>query len=104
MNEPSNFCDYPCSDLNPATLEEGIVSAKPGVLLRRSADSHRQVIEGKRIFRRQNATGLKTGLAGRNLLDPLYKINNAAGVLSNKTANTDIVHKGGWAEYDTHNL
>jgi alpha-glucosidase len=24
--------------------------------------------------------------------------------LSNKTADTDLIHQGGWAEYDTHNL
>lgn len=44
------------------------------------------------------------GLPGRNLTDPPYTIQNAAGALSNKTINTDLVHYNGLVEYDTHNL
>jgi alpha-glucosidase len=46
------------------------------------------------------------GLPGRNLLDPAYHIENDAGtgVLSDRTIRTDLIHAGGYAEYDTHNL
>ena len=44
------------------------------------------------------------GLPGRNLTDPPYNINNAAGAISNLTLNTDLIHANGLAEYDTHNL
>jgi len=44
------------------------------------------------------------GLPGRNLIDPPYNIQNAAGGLSNKTLDTDLIHYNGLAEYDTHNL
>ena len=44
------------------------------------------------------------GLSGRDLINPLYEIQNAAGSLSNMTVNTNIIHANGYAEYDTHNL
>jgi len=44
------------------------------------------------------------GLSGRNLTDPPYMINNAAGGLSNKTLHTDLIHYNGLTEYDTHNM
>jgi len=44
------------------------------------------------------------GLPDRDLIDPPYSIQNAAGSLSNKTINTDLIHYNGLAEYDTHNL
>ena len=71
MNEPSNFCDFPCG--NPTA---GL----------------------------STAAGSKKGLPGRDLLYPPYQIRNEAGGLSNKTVNTNVIHRGGWVEYDTHNL
>lgn len=44
------------------------------------------------------------GLPGRNLINPPYSIANAAGSLSNKTIDTNLVHQNGLVEYDTHNL
>lgn len=49
------------------------------------------------------------GFPGRNLLEPPYRIQNAAteqdyGGLSNKTLNTDLHHENGLAELDVHNL
>lgn len=44
------------------------------------------------------------GLPGRDLIDPPYMIHNAAGSLSNKTLNTDLVHANGLVMYDTHDL
>jgi alpha-glucosidase len=46
----------------------------------------------------------KLGLPGRDLINPRYQIANEAGSISNKTIDTDIIHEGGYAEYDTHNL
>ena len=45
-----------------------------------------------------------TGLTGRKLINPPYTIRNAAGSLSNKTIDTNLVHYNGLVEYDTHNL
>jgi alpha-glucosidase len=44
------------------------------------------------------------GLSNRNLVAPPYRINNAAGSLSNKTIETDLIHANGLAEFDVHNL
>jgi alpha-glucosidase len=44
------------------------------------------------------------GLPGRKLINPPYMIRNAAGSLSNKTIDTNLVHHNGLVEYDTHNL
>ncbi|KAF4550918.1 putative glycosyl hydrolases family 31 protein 1 [Elsinoe fawcettii] len=48
--------------------------------------------------------GDQSGLPGRDLINPAYKIENSAGSLSNLTLNTDLVHTNGLTEYDVHNL
>lgn len=56
--------------------------------------------------RRQTSSppGAKLGLPGRDLINPVYNIHNAAGSLSNKTLDTDLLDYTGQAVYDTHNL
>lgn len=53
---------------------------------------------------KRQATGDKLGLPGRDFITPAYDIGNLAGSLSNKTADTDIVHYSGNVEYDVHNI
>ncbi|KAK3619563.1 hypothetical protein LTR56_023943 [Elasticomyces elasticus] len=53
---------------------------------------------------KRQTSGNAVGLPDRDLINPEYMIHNAAGGISNKTLNTDLIHYGGWAEYDTHNL
>lgn len=45
-----------------------------------------------------------TGLSGRDLLDPPYKINNTDGPLYANTIWPDLPQYGGYANYDLHNL
>jgi alpha-glucosidase len=45
-----------------------------------------------------------SGLPGRDLIDPLYQINNTAGSISNLTIRTDLTHANGLKLYDTHNF
>lgn len=52
----------------------------------------------------RSTPGSMKGLPGRDLLNPPYTINNAAGPLSEKTVQTDLIHANGLTEYDTHNL
>lgn len=52
----------------------------------------------------RSTPGSMLGLPGRDLLNPPYHINNTAGVLSEKTMQTDLIHANGLTEYDTHNL
>lgn len=45
-----------------------------------------------------------SGLPGRDLINPPYKINNTAGSISNLTIRTDLTHTNGLKLYDTHNF
>ena len=113
MNEPSNFCEYPCTNPGAAATSdtEGIVArdisrtSSHGVIKEQHGRRTIDLISDSENSKRQaSASGNKKGLPNRDLLDPSYKINNAFRVLSNKTADTDIIHQNGLAEYDTHNL
>lgn len=116
MNEPSNFCEYPCEDpgAKGANIEDGIVDTT-GQKLESQATVSQEVKPQPKArssspqvdileHASRQAKGTKKGLPGRDLINPKYKIRNEFGSLSNKTANTDLIHQGGWAEYDTHNL
>lgn len=109
MNEPANFCNFPCAD--PAAYAEE--NNFPPQLLPPRAGNPRplpgfpaglQPNTTARRIKRQEQSGLMMGLPGRELLDPPYTIKNGAGSLSNKTVHTDVVHQNGLVEYDTHNL
>lgn len=116
MNEAANFCPWPCKDPAGYAQANDLPPAAPAV-----RESSPRPIPGfpsdfqpkksptvKRSGPRKTrrGTGTKAGLPDRNLLSPPYQIANAAGSLSNKTIDTDLVHNGGdsFAEYDTHNL
>jgi alpha-glucosidase len=130
MNEASNFCIYPCSnpeqiakeyDLPPAPpairdvplrplpgfpsdfqppSEEAIKPRKHETIMS-SPVRARGVTE--RVLEKRNPGDMK-GLLDRNLIEPKFEIHNAAGGLSNKTLDTDLIHANGLAEYDTHNM
>lgn len=55
-------------------------------------------------LKKRQASGDATGLPDRDLINPAYAIDNEFYTLSNRTMNTDLIHDGGWAEYDVHNL
>ncbi|QIW98810.1 hypothetical protein AMS68_004328 [Peltaster fructicola] len=79
-------------------LNDTITTASPPhKLKRRDID-----VPVQKLQSRQSAP--QQGLPGRNLLFPAYQIQNAAGGLSEKTLNTDLVHANGLVEYDTHDL
>ena len=92
----------PCGSDNQTTHDNITTSSPP-----QSSKMKRETIEPApfQFEKRQSSTsGSMLGLPGRNLINPEYQIDNAAGSLSNKTLNTDLTHYGGWKEYDTHNL
>ncbi|KUJ23716.1 maltase glucoamylase [Mollisia scopiformis] len=91
MNEAANFCLWPCNDPRGfANAPSSIVYPPP----RNQSGPNSPV----------SVPGSMLGLPGRDLIDPPYMINNAAGSLSNHTIFTDLIHANGVAEYDTHNL
>ncbi|KAI8943130.1 hypothetical protein NX059_001161 [Plenodomus lindquistii] len=115
MNEPSNFNSY---GEDPRTsgngIEDGIAKVNEeepdgqGTPPRMTAPqaqivSKATTVDVRKLASRQTR-GTKMGLPGRDLINPAYKIKNEMGSLSNKTANTDLIHYGGYIEYDTHNL
>jgi len=108
MNEPANFCNWPCADPEGFAVTDG--DPPPASPLRNnfrpSIPGFPEVLQpttAPKMVRRQTK-GTRVGLPGRNLVDPPYKIKNAAGSLSNKTVFSNLIHYGGYAEYDVHNL
>ncbi|KAK5105011.1 hypothetical protein LTS08_001284 [Lithohypha guttulata] len=109
MNEAANFCNWPCSDPQGYAEENNfppdpppVRNSSPIALPGFPADF--QPPSSSARVKRQDNAGLRMGLSGRDLINPPYQIRNAAGSLSNKTINTDLVHYNGLVEYDTHNL
>ncbi|KAI0046949.1 glycoside hydrolase family 31 protein [Auriscalpium vulgare] len=95
MNEPSSFCDYPCDD----PFAQAVQQALPPPRTSSPPDPTAQILG-------QNTTTVlkKRVQPGDDVLNPPYQIDNAAGVLSDRTAYTNAKHANGLVEYDTHNL
>lgn len=113
MNEASNFCPWPCKDPAQYSKDNDLPPAPPAVRspprpIPGFPEDFQPPKSSKRTLdkRRNSSKGSKAGLLDRDLIDPPYKIANAAGSISNKTIDTDVVHAGGegYVEYDTHNL
>ncbi|OJD33657.1 alpha-glucosidase [Diplodia corticola] len=112
MNEAANFCNWPCSDpygyaeANDQPPDPPPVRPNSGRPIPGFPDDFQPagVSPPDRMMFRRQTSGTKTGLPGRELVDPPYQINNLAGSLSNKTVSTNVIHYNGLAEYDTHNL
>jgi alpha-glucosidase len=105
MNEPSNFCEWPCENPDGESAEEMQMRVElqlaPAPPEKRAP--HHEIGVARNVARQAEGAP-KTGLPDRNLTLPSYQIRNTWGALSNKTIDTDLVHQGGWVEYDTHNL
>lgn len=111
MNEPSNFCVWPCLNPDSPSKRDLTISGADIPLGYPKRAIYQPVPEAPlptedmvRIVPRQGRGAPKRGLPDRNLTLPKYQIKNSFGAISNKTADTDLIHQGGWAEYDTHNL
>lgn len=96
MNEPANFCNYPCSNPELSAIEQHM---PPQRLPVREPPA---VIPGfpsavPAVRKRQDEP--------IDVISPPYAIANGAPLgLSDHTVHTDIAHYGGYIEYDTHNL
>jgi len=131
MNEPANFCPYPCADPDaystesknppepppvrqnadgrpipgfPAGFQPGANATKRSLT---AAEAKTQSIRrlGKRQASNNTAELAKhPGLPGRDLINPKYQIGNAAGSISNKSMDTNIQNYDGTYHYDTHNF
>ncbi|KAK2855535.1 hypothetical protein FQN49_005102, partial [Arthroderma sp. PD_2] len=133
MNEAANFCEWPCSDPEGWERDNDLPPAPPPVrpiprslpgfpeeLQPENTQSGKRAVAKQEIAERRISSKItvkrktskrdevkitsKGGLPGRDLIDPPYEIHNAAGFISNRTMNTNLIHANGLAEYDTHNL
>ncbi|KAK4958489.1 hypothetical protein LTR10_004917 [Elasticomyces elasticus] len=107
MNDPANFCPWPCDDPVGYAATHGQPPPPPD--LRTSwpelpgfpADFQPN---STNAAVKRDASGNMTGYPGRDLLYPQYQINNTDGNLTANTIWPDLVHYGGYAHYDIHNL
>ena len=99
MNEPANFCEYPCSD--PERQAGGGFLSLDGQTLMIIPPSSNALASPANINKPKRPM---TGLPNRDLLNPKYKIGSHVGLLSNHTANTSVLHANGLTMYDAHNL
>ena len=92
MNEPANFCRYPCLDPFAEAAARGL--PRPRNSPRTHSVPVREVPKGRAI---ENT--LEDGQL--DLLEPPYTIGNDQPFISDRTARTDVVHENGVVEYDT---
>ncbi|KAF4614427.1 hypothetical protein D9613_003527 [Agrocybe pediades] len=118
MNEPSNFCIYPCADPFEQAVEMDFPPPRPNrppdpntpifvnmtTLIRRNGEDDLLATPYSVQPTSRNSVALRRQDANDSLLNPPYAINNAQGALSSRTAFTNIRHANGLLEYDTHNL
>ncbi|OAL46330.1 alpha-glucosidase-like protein [Pyrenochaeta sp. DS3sAY3a] len=134
MNEPANFCPYPCPDPEAYSEESKNPPEPPPVRVdadgreipgfpagfqpQPNSNSTRRSLQARKsssgsfkrgVLRRQASNDTSDlaqypGLPGRDLINPGYEINNGAGSISNKTMDTDIQNYDGTYHYDTHNF
>lgn len=97
MNEPASFCAYPCDNPQQQAEEQFMPPQRaydpppPDAPILGGSN----VTETRRsLFKRQEGSEDSQE----------YQIDNAAGVLSDRTAHVDTVHANSLTEYDTHNL
>ncbi|CAE7020263.1 hypothetical protein CFE70_002841 [Pyrenophora teres f. teres 0-1] len=133
MNEPANFCPYPCEDPEAYSIESKNPPEPPPVrasagrpipgfpagfqpqsnssTARRSlypresnARDTKLSVSNRQASNNTNDLAKYPGLPGRDLINPKYEIQNAAGSISNKTLDTNIQNYDGTYHYDTHNF
>lgn len=112
MNEASNFCpNITCdpkkhaADTNTPPDPENPPRPNTGRPITGFPDSFQPDGTNPGTIRpRENARGDKKGLLGRDLFEPLYRINNHLGELSDNTIYTNITNHDGTYQYDTHNM
>ncbi|GJE88081.1 glycoside hydrolase family 31 protein [Phanerochaete sordida] len=95
MNEPSSFCNYPCTDPFDQAREQDLPPNRTTLPPSPNAPMPWGSQKRKRVDH-----------SGDNLQNPPYAIQNDAGsgALSDRTAYVDAKHANGLIEYDTHNL
>ena len=92
MNEPANFCRYPCLDPFAEAIAQGL--PRPRNTPRTPYVPVREASRGRAVESTREDGEL-------DLLEPPYTIGNDQPFISDRTARTDVVHENGVVEYDT---
>ncbi|KAJ3553318.1 hypothetical protein NM688_g3681 [Phlebia brevispora] len=102
MNEPSSFCNYPCTDPFEQAREQDLPPARDTP----PPDPNAPIFGEASPSQRSLGLRKRVDHAGDNLQDPPYHIQNDAGsgALSDRTAYVDAKSSNGLVMYDTHNL
>ncbi|CRG92657.1 alpha-glucosidase [Talaromyces islandicus] len=107
MNDPANFCTYPCSNPIQIAIQDGIPPAPPALrttwdpLPGFPADFQPPSTSGRL---RTRSTGNMTGLSGRDFANPPYIPATGDGSLNVGTVYPEIRQYDNYVMYDTHNL
>ncbi|CAL1703163.1 unnamed protein product [Somion occarium] len=101
MNEPSSFCNYPCTDPFQQAKEQDLPPPRTSL----PPDPHAPIFNQTQ-GQTQTTLSLnrkRVNHSGEDLQNPPYAIANAAGsgALSDRTAYVDAKHANGLMEYDT---
>ncbi|KDQ34176.1 glycoside hydrolase family 31 protein [Pleurotus ostreatus PC15] len=111
MNEPASFCNLPCTDIFDQAVQQALPPPRsspppdPNTPIFGGADVDNNTKRGETaIYRQHIGLNRRQSEDDRDVLNPPYAINNAAGALSSKTAFVDAIHANGVLEYDAHNL
>lgn len=116
MNEPTNFCHFPCDDPEGEAKKMGNPPTPPP--LRdpprplpgfNTSDTRTESSDlndpGHELGQRpMQLRSRRVDSKGDDVLNPPYKIHNAGGDIRDKTIRPDVVHANGLLEYNTHNL
>ena len=107
MNEVHNFCgDISCDPAKQA--EDDNIPPEPENPPRnntgRPIPGFPDSFQPDGTLEKRRAPGDKLGLPGRDLFEPLYKINTSTDHLSDQTLYTNITNHDGTHQYDTHNM
>ena len=123
MNEPSNFCPFPCQDPKAEAEKQGNPPAPPPIReppRKIPGFPYPKKVGGRSEAPQDNVEAFEVPLeeqieyepspkveidhSGDDLLEPEYHIRNAFGALSERTSRTDLKHANGQWEYDVHNV
>ncbi|KAL7272720.1 hypothetical protein RUND412_004462 [Rhizina undulata] len=97
MNEPTNFCDYPCVDPAQTARDRDVPPVAP------PARNPPRPIPG--FPDTYSAKRMRRSTLDADYINPPYAIaNDWPNGISDRTAATDLVHANGLLEYNTHNL
>lgn len=124
MNEPANFCGFPCDDPDRVAKDRGLPPNPPpkrdpprkipgfpyghhkSLQIETMDDRSQEPLIPRDSSKTEGSVYVNADHEGEDLLRPPYRIENhsPSGDLSDLTVHTDLRHANGQWTYDVHNL